>query len=145
MKKLLDWYLIVYRFWMRFPEKLRFVLVGGYNTVFSYILFVCLVFFLTEKYNQVALFCSYALASINSYFTQKYYVFATKNISFKEYFQCVATWFFSYLINAVLLYVLINVTPLNIYVAQIISLTICAVFNYIFLKRFVFCKNKNKI
>ena len=79
MNKLLEWYFIVYRFWMRFPEKLRFILVGGYNTVFGYLLFVALIFLLTEKYNQLALFGSYILSSINSYLTQKYYVFATKN------------------------------------------------------------------
>ena len=140
MKKLLELYLIVYHFWMRFPEKLRFVLVGGYNTVFGYLLFVCFVFLLTEKYSQIALLASYLLGSINSYLTQKYYVFATKNVSFKEYLQCVMTWMGSYVINAVLLYVLVDVLHFNVYAMQVLCLIICAVFNYVFLKHFVFCK-----
>ena len=142
MNKLLEWYFIVYRFWMRFPEKLRFILVGGYNTVFGYLLFVALIFLLTEKYNQLALFGSYILSSINSYLTQKYYVFATKNINFKEYLQCVTTWMGSYIINAVLLYILVDILHFNVYIMQIICLIICAVFNYVFLKHFVFCKKQ---
>ena len=140
MKKLIEWYLIIYQFWMQFPEKLRFILVGGYNTVLSYLLFIGFIFLLTEKHDQSALFISYLLSSINSYLTQKYYVFGTPKISIKEYLSCVSTWMTSYGINALLLFLLVNVLQLNVYIMQILCLVICAVFNYIVLKRFVFSK-----
>ena len=83
MKKLIELYLNIYHFWMRLPEKLRYLLVGGYNTVVSYGLYALILWGWSKP--QMALFLSFIISSVNSYWTQKIYVFGTKGNCKKEY------------------------------------------------------------
>ncbi|MBO7257406.1 MAG: GtrA family protein, partial [Alphaproteobacteria bacterium] len=74
---MIELYLKIYRWWMTWPQKIRFLLVGGYNTVFSYLLFAGLLWVFNGQYEQLALALSFALSSINSFWTQKIYVFGS--------------------------------------------------------------------
>lgn len=145
MQKLINLYFIVFRYWMTFPEKLRFLLVGGYNTVVSYLLYVGYLWLLNGKFIQIALFLSFITSSVNSYFTQKFYVFNTPHVSFAEYARCVASWAVSYAVNAGLLYVLTRILLLNPYITQGVLALVMAVLNYILLKYFAFRAKSKKI
>ena len=100
---------------------------------------------LNGKFIQIALFLSFITSSVNSYVTQKFYVFNTPHVSFAEYARCVASWAVSYAINAGLLYVLTRILLLNPYITQGVLALVMAVLNYILLKYFAFRAKSKKI
>ncbi len=126
----------LFHHWMRLPQKIRFLLVGGYNTVFSYGLYALFVYIGIKA--QVALLLSFAISSINSYVTQKIYVFATKGDYFNEYVKCLCTWTGSYAINAVLLFIFMQAMGMNAYLAELIVLILLTIYSYVALKYFAF-------
>ena len=136
INKLIHLYQKIFQFWMRVPQKIRFLLVGGYNTVFSYALYALFIYMSISA--QIALFLSFLFSSLNSYMTQKFYVFNTKGNYIKEYIKCLFTWFGSYIINAILLESLMHFGGLNAYLAEFIALVLITVYSYIALKYFAF-------
>ena len=136
MKRLLFFYNQLFNLWIKFPEKIRFLLVGGYNTVFSYFLYVLLVYFGLNA--QISLLISFAVSSVNSYLTQKFYVFLTKGNYLNEYLKCLTTWFGSYVLNAVLLFVFMHFFNLNAYIGELIVLILLTVYSFVALKYFAF-------
>ena len=100
MKKLLKIYDILFDFWMRFPEKLRYLMIGGYNTVVSYGLFVVLLMYFGEEFKQRVLFVSFVISSFHSFFMQRTFVFDSKGNYKKEYVKCLFAWTIGYIMNA---------------------------------------------
>ncbi len=139
MKKLIELYLNVYHFWMRLPEKLRYLLVGGYNTVVSYGLYALFVWL--GQAPQPALFLSFIVSSVNSYWTQKVYVFGTKGNCKKEYAKCAVSWGISYGMNVLLLELFLKL-GMNKYLAQVFGLALVTVNSYFMLKYIAFQNHK---
>lgn len=128
------------KFWFNLDDKIRFLFVGGFNAGVSYILYSIFCIILGNNMYQIALAMSWALASIVSFVTQRTLVFQGKGVWYKEYLKCCATWFFSYLINAGLLEFTVKYMHLNVFIAQLISNFIAAVFTYIVFKKYAFRK-----
>lgn len=142
MEKIKKGYNTLFRFWMTFPEKVRFLLVGGYNTVVSYALYSLFLYLLGGSAAQTALFLSFLVSSVNSYWTQRIYVFQSKNKALlKEYMRCLTAWGINYVFNAGLLFALTHFV--NPYLAQLIALILVTVNSYLMLKYMAF-KQKNK-
>ncbi len=137
MRKLIELYLKLFHIWMRFPEKLRYLLVGGYNTVVSYALYALFLYMSGNRYPQLALFASFLVSSVNSYWTQKIYVFGTKGNWKREYVRCLFSWGISYLMNMCLLQGFLWL-GLNPYVAQFIALALVTINSYLMLKYIAF-------
>ncbi len=142
MNKIQEAYQFLFSFWIRFPEKLRFLLVGGYNTVISYLLYALFLWIGDERYPQLSLFLSFILSSLNSYWTQKIFVFVTSGNYIREYIRCLLSWGISYLLNVFLLYILVHIVLLNPYLAQFIAQILVVVNSYLMLKHFAFKSNK---
>lgn len=142
MKIVIDVYFKLFNFWMKFPEKIRYVLVGGYNTVISYLLYALFLWLMNSNFEQVALFFSFIVSSLNSYWTQKIYVFNTKGNVKKEYCKCLISWGVSYALNVVLLFLFVKVLELNPYVAQFFALILVTINSYLMLKKFAFKEKK---
>ncbi|MDR2902861.1 MAG: GtrA family protein [Lactobacillales bacterium] len=141
MNKIFDLYARIFKFWMGFPEKIRYLLVGGYNTVISYALYSLFLWYFMGAHPQLALFLSFLISSLNSFWTQKIFVFASKSKSVTgEYVKCLIAWGISYLINAFLLYILVNVLALNPYLAQFFALLLVTINSYLMLKYIAFKK-----
>lgn len=70
--------------WFGWPQKLRFLLTGGFNTVFSYGLFVLMVAAIGIPY-KIAIAAGYIISTNVSIFTMRYYVFRSKGSLKKEY------------------------------------------------------------
>ena len=141
MSKLIELYLQIFHFWMRFPEKVRYLLVGGYNTVISYALYALFLWMSDNHHPQAALFASFLISSINSYWTQKIYVFGTRGNYGREYVRCLFSWGISYLMNVCLLqfFLWLNWNP---YVAQFLALALVTVNSYLMLKYIAFQNHK---
>lgn len=135
---MIELYLRLYRWWLTWPQKIRFLLVGGYNTLFSYLLFAGILWLLGGKHEQGVLLVSFMLSSVNSFITQKVYVFCTKGNWISEFVKCLGTWMISYVINAVLLWLLVEWMTVNPYVAQIYALVLLTIFSWVMLKHFAF-------
>lgn len=142
MQRLLELYLMLFHFWMRFPEKIRFLLVGGYNTVISYALYALFLWISQNDNPQLSLFFSFLVSSLNSYLTQKFYVFNTRGNYCKEYLKCLGTWAIGYVLNALLLLFLTDYLEINPYGAQLFAAVLITINSYILLKYFAF-KDKN--
>lgn len=139
---MIELYLRLYRWWLTWPQKIRFLLVGGYNTVFSYLLFAGVLWVLGGQYEQGALLISFILSSVNSFITQKVYVFCTKGHWISEFVKCLETWMISYAINAALLWLFVDWMRINPYIAQIYAVILLTIFSWVMLKHFAF-KQKN--
>lgn len=132
-------------FWFNISDKIRFLLVGGFNALCSYLIYAGLLYFiLGEKYYQISLALAWIISSVISFTTQRNLVFRGKGNLFKEYTKCCMTWFFSYLLNAFLLWLLVQKLLVNPYLAQVIATGFCAVFNYLLFKTFAFSKGVSR-
>lgn len=60
--------------WFGLPQKIRFLLVGGFNTFLAYLLFVLFVAILQIPY-RLSLIIQYILTVNISIFSMRYYVF----------------------------------------------------------------------
>lgn len=126
-------------FWYNLSDKLRFLLVGGFNAVCSYVIYSLLIYFiLGENLYQVSLALSWIISSVISFTTQRMLVFPCQGSLVKQYLKCCITWFFSYLINAFLLWMLVEKITMNVYFGQIFATLGCAIFTYIMFKIFAF-------
>ena len=139
MNKIINLYLKLFHFWMSFPEKFRYLLVGGYNTVVSYAIYALILW--KWGHPQWALFWSFLISSANSYWTQKIYVFNTRGNVVREYFRCLFSWGVSYLLNRYLLMWLLYM-EWNPYFAQFLALALVTVNSYLMLKYLAFQNGK---
>lgn len=130
-------------FWFGLSDKIRFLLIGGFNAGVSYVIYSLICIIIGEESYQLALAAAWVLSSIVSFTTQRYLVFNVKGNLVKQYLKCCTTWVFSYLINATLLEVFVQKLEINVYLAQIVATLVCAIFTYVLFKTFAFrCKNK---
>lgn len=128
--------------WFKISEQIRFIIIGSFNAGVSFFIYSCICFFYGEKYYQLSLILAWILSSFTSFLAQKYLVFKTKGKFIKQYLKCCFTWFFSYLINAFVLELLVKKFEINVYFSQILATIISAIFTYIMLKIYAFKKEK---
>ena len=129
-------------YWFNLSDKIRFLLIGGFNAGVSYLIYSAFCLILGESAYQYALALAWAISSAVSFTTQKFLVFESRGNWKKEYLKCCTTWFFSYLINAGLLEIIVKLLHLNVFIAQIIATITAAVFTYVLFKKFAFRKKK---
>lgn len=124
--------------WFKLDDKIRYILVGGFNFGVSYLIYVLFCRFLGVEYYQYALALSWILSSIVSFTTQKYFVFKGGKNWIKEYLKCCSTWAVSYFANAILLEIFVKQFILNVYLSQFLATTSVAIITYILFKKFAF-------
>lgn len=140
MKNILKLYDATFGLWVKLPETVRYLLVGGFNTLFYYLAFVLFVSFLGEKHAQGSLFVAFIVASFNSYFTMRTYVFLSTGKWRKEYGKCLGTWTVGYFLNAGLLALLMKKMDFDPYLGEFVAIMITTVVTYFLLKYFAFRK-----
>lgn len=136
---------IIWNFWFKLPDKIRFLLVGGFNALVQYLIYISFLYFWSEDKYQTALILSWIISSFSSFATQKIFVFCTKGKFIdwiKEYIKCLGVWVVSYTINAVILEILVNYFVINPYLSQIIAITCTTISSYILFKYFAFRHKK---
>lgn len=127
--------------WFNLSDKIRFFIIGACNAGISYIIYSFLILLFGRSLYQLALAMAWVISSITSFTTQRCFVFNIEGNLLKQYCRCCTTWFFSYLINAILLEIFVTKLDLNVYLAQILATLTCAIFTYILFKTFAFRKN----
>lgn len=128
----------VKNFWFNIHEKIRFIIVGGFNSLVSFLMFVFLVHFFadffvddtTRLYNylrehfamlkyitfiqfirQFSLALAWFLSSFVSFTMQRLLVFRARGHAnvVKQYVKCLSTWIVGYLVNAVVLEIFVTI------------------------------------
>ena len=143
--------------WFRQNEKLRFLLVGGFNTAVSFLIY-CAFLYITSGKEQVSLFLM-NLININiSIATMRYYVFRGQGPFLQEYTKAFSSYIVLYFINVALLAffvhsihvaetlpqgsLLLEIPNLNKTIAQICSVCIITCLTFFIHKYFSFRKQK---
>lgn len=123
----------------RHQEKVRYLLVGGWNTAFGYLVFVVLYRLLGAAVNYIALLTfSYIISITNAYLCYKFLVFRTKGNYFKEYFRFYLVYGAAYLLNLALLPVFVELLRMNPVISQGVIVVLTVVISYIAHKNFSF-------
>jgi putative flippase GtrA len=129
--------------WSRVDRSLRYLIVGGWNSAISYLSFVVCWYVLNAWLApSLIVVISYVLASINGYLTFRYLVFAPAGHPLAEYVRYQAVYLPILALNAVFLPVVLAVTGLNAYVAQLLFAGIAITLSYLGNKYFVFSKSR---
>lgn len=131
----------IWHFWFRLPDKIRFLLVGGFNATVSYLMYVGFVLWLGERNYWLAMTLAWIFSSFTSFATQKIFVFCTKGYFrdwVQEYVKCVGVWIVAYAINAIMLEVFVRIAEINVYLSQFLAIVCTTVSSYILFKYFAF-------
>ncbi len=88
--------------WFRINQKIRFLLVGGFNTTTSFILYY-LFLYLTQGREQISLLLMNIININISIITMRYYVFQSRGNFKQEYVKAFSSYIVLYFINTGLL------------------------------------------
>jgi putative flippase GtrA len=141
LKRILD------HVWLNHETKVRFILVGIWNTIFSYLVFVALDYlfnlFLSPRYvaYMSAAVLSSVLAIINAYIFHKHITFQSmvrgKGILI-EFARFFSTYLFSTILGLILLPVSVEVLGIEPRIAAALLIPITTIISYIGHSRFSF-------
>ncbi len=151
MIKIKEIYLWSEKIWFKFPQKIRFLLVGGFNTVVSWVILNLLNFALIKIMPDIskiivanmALFIQYVLTINLSFITMRYYVFQSHGPFIKEWIKAVSTYVFMWGINAPVLSLMIDLLSMDLWLAQGIYLIFSTILIFILHKHYSFCEKKD--
>lgn len=122
-------------------EKLRFLLVGGYNTAFGYGLFTALILLAGDKIHYLVILpVSHVIAVTNAYFAYRLFVFLDASRGLRSYLRFHSVYLGSLGFGMVALPTLVEIVGLTPIFAQGIVLAVTVVLSYILHKRFSFAK-----
>jgi putative flippase GtrA len=125
-------------FWFKFPQKIRYLLVGGFNTVAAYVIFSAL-FLSTDRY--IASVILQYIISINiSILTMRYYVFQSKGSFAKEYMKAGGVYVYMLGFNILWLHFFIEVMQINALISQAFYIIVSTIATYILHKHYSFKK-----
>ena len=120
-------------------EKLRYLLVGAANTVFGYLLTVCLYYSLTNKIHTLAiLILAHVLAISFSFVTNKMLVFKTENQWLEEYLKYFVVYGNVAVVAIFLTWILTDYTDIPFWICQALVLSFTVLFTYSAHKRYTF-------
>ena len=146
MKTVKNFYFWAEKIWFKLPQKIRFILVGGFNTVFAYCLLnvinLCLLAcgFAESKSANIALVCQYVISVNVSFMTMRYYVFQSHGIWQKEYIRALSVYLLTYIINMPMINGLMVFFDMPLWQAQAIYLVFETIFVFVLHKYYSFRK-----
>ena len=129
--------------WLNLNDKIKFVLVGGYNSLFGYLTFCFLQILLMSKMHYLLILTiGHFISVLNSFLSFKFLVFHSKGNFLQEYLR-VNLVYIGYLIaNALLLFILKDIIGINIFISQLFCVITLAILVYFGHKYFSFKKWK---
>lgn len=127
------------KWWFNLNQKLRFLLVGGFNTVFSYAVYAFLLKIIALPY-EWALVVQYFITVNVSIVTMRYYVFRSLGGFLREYGKAWLVYIGMFVFNFVCLKFLVEICGIGELTAQAVYLTISTILTYLLHKYFSFGK-----
>lgn len=122
-------------------KRIRYLLAGGWNTIFGYLLMVILYELLSNQFHlvSIAILSSFIAISM-SFATYKFFVFKTKGAWVSEWLRSFVVYGVATLFSIFSLWLLVDVIDINIYISQAISSALVIFFSYFGHKIFTFKK-----
>jgi len=142
---------IAHDLWLNHQTKVRFILVGIWNTIFGYLVFVGLDYlfnlFFSPRYvaYMSAAVLSNVIAVTNAYFLHKHFTFKSRTkgrAAFQEYLRFYITYAFTFVISLILLPILVELLKLDPKIAAAIITLLLTVVSYISHNKFSFRQKK---
>ena len=115
----------------------RFILTGGVNTVFGYLVYAFGIVAMNLSYFW-AVVLSYVIGVTFSYAMFRAFVFTAGERGWRSYARFIPTYVFLLIFNIAALYVLVDLAAWNKLVAQAVVVPVCAVLSFIINRVFVF-------
>ena len=122
-------------------QRIRFLFVGGLNTIFGYGIYALLVYFDTNIY--LANVISTVLGVFHSYLWNRYYTFKSKDKALGEIFRFITVYLISFAISNVILYVFVTKMGINKYLGGLFNLICTTLISWFGHKYFSFKGDKN--
>ncbi|MFA6002215.1 MAG: GtrA family protein [Thermoleophilia bacterium] len=120
-------------------EKIRFLLVGSWNTAVGFLLFIVLFELLHDVIHySVILTIGYVIAISQAYICYKFLVFKTKGNYLREYLRFYLVYAVAFLLNLAMLPVFVEVLKISPIVSQGVIVMITVIISYVGHKRFSF-------
>ena len=134
--------------YIKYEEIINYLIVGVLTTVVSLATyFICTETFLDPNKKlelQIANIISWVFAVAFAYFTNRKYVFKSKNKNMlKEASSFIGSRILSLLMDMFTMFIIVSVLHLNDKIGKLVSQVIVTVANYILSKLFVFKKKEN--
>ncbi len=126
--------------WFRINQKIRFLLVGGFNTVLAYALFVFL-FLICDWNYSTSLITQYIITINISIFTMRYFVFQSHSNLKQEYLKAWGVYLFLLVLNYLYLFIT-SWFEINTILAQGIYIIISTILTFVLHKKYSFRSNK---
>lgn len=119
---------------------IKFIIIGMINTLFSYVFFVVIFWFIPNK--EIALTLSFIVAILFNYFTVSSYVFKD-NINWVKLILFFGVYLLLYVINLIHLYIFVDYLKYDVYIAQFITLFYLPVISFFLNNKYVFTQKRN--
>ena len=124
-------------------QKIRYLLVGFYNTLFGYLTFVLIFYnFSDVTSHSLLLGISHFIGVTNNFFTYKGWVFNVKENLLKNYFKFNQVYLLIYIINLILFLFFTKIMNVNLYLAQGLILIVITILGYFMNKNYSFTIKK---
>jgi len=117
----------------------RYLIVGGWNTLFGVGVYALLYKMLHDRVNYLALTVpANILAITNAYICYKFFVFRSRGNYIREYLRCYAVYGGGIALGFALMYILVSIMGLHPVMAQCLCVFISIACSYAGHKRFTF-------
>jgi putative flippase GtrA len=127
------------RFYQRRREQILYLVVGGWNTLFGYLIWALFQYLLHDYiYYLFILVIAWVPAVLNAYLCYRYFVFRSRGSVWRELPRFSLVYVVTLCISLVGLPILLRVLPFSIYVTQALFMAVMVVLSYLSHKYFSF-------
>ena len=124
-------------------KQVRYVLVGGWNTLFGWAVFVVLQLAVGQAIGYMAVLVVAQIVSIaNAYVCYRWLVFRVQGNWWLDFVRFSAVYWVVFALNVVALPLMVSVLGMNVIVAQTIFVVVTVIASYIAHNRFSFRRSK---
>jgi len=129
-------------------ERVRFVIIGGFNTVFGYVLFAILQLTVGDVIGYLgSLYGSYVVAVVVAFFLHRGFTFRVRGTGnvFIDLLRFASVYVVSLVVNTIALPILVEIVGLDPLVAQALTVFVTTMISYFGHKFFSFRRTKEAI
>ena len=127
------------RFYLTRREQVLYLVVGGWNTLFGYLVWATLQYVLGDYLPYlVVLLLAWPIAVLNAYLGYRYIVFRSHGPVLRELPRFSLVYFLTLLVNLVVLPIALAVLPFTIYVIQALFTVVVVICSYLAHKYYSF-------
>jgi putative flippase GtrA len=133
------------RFYLGHREQVLYLVVGGWNTLFGYLVWATLQFLLgAHLHYLVVLLLGWPIAVLNAYACYRYLVFRSRGSVLRELPRFSLVYVVTLVANLAVLPVALRVLPFSIYVVQGLFTVIVVICSYLAHKYFSFSGDRGR-